>query len=182
MRPSTSTGVEGPARDVLPAIIEQRAHPSPFAACNKDVADVQRAALDEHGCNRTAPALEFGLEHDPLGGAIRVGPEIEQLGLQQNRLLELVEVGLFERRDLDVEHLAAELLDDQLVLQQLLPHALGLRIRLVHLVDGDDDRHLRRLGVTDRFDSLFHDAVIGGYDEHHDSVTLAPRARIAVNA
>ena len=81
--------------DVLPAIVEQCAHASPFAARDKDVADPQRAALDEHGCNRTAPPLEFGFEHDPLGGTVRVGPQVEQLGLQQNQLLELVEVGLF---------------------------------------------------------------------------------------
>ena len=111
---------------VLPAIVDQRAHPAPLAAGNKDVADLQRAALDQHGRNRAAAALELCLEHDALGGAVRVGLEVEQLGLQQDRLLELVEVGLLERRDLDVEHLAAELLDDELVLQQLLPHALGL--------------------------------------------------------
>ena len=44
----------------------------------------------------------------------------------------------------------------------------GLRIRPVHLVDGDDDRHLRRLGVADRLDRLLHDAVIGGDDQHDD--------------
>ena len=72
------------------------------------------------------------------------------------------------RRDLDVEHLAAEFLDDELVLQQLLPHPLGLGVGPVHLVDGDDDRHLGRLGVADRLDRLLHDAVVGGDDQHDD--------------
>ncbi len=73
-----------------------------------------------------AAALELGLEHDAFGRAVRIGLEIEQLGLQQDRLFELVEIGLLERRDFDVEHLAAELFDDDLVLQQFLAHPLGL--------------------------------------------------------
>ncbi len=71
-------------------------------------------------------------------------------------------------RDLDVEDVAAELLDDELVLQQLLADAVGVGVGLVHLVDGDDDRHLRRLGVADRLDRLLLDAVIAGDDEDDD--------------
>ena len=149
-------------------IVDQRAHPAPFAAGDKNVADAQRAALDEHGGDRAAAALDLGLEDDAFGRAVRIGFQIEQLGLQQDRLFEAVEIGLFQRRDLDVENLAAELFDDDLVLQQFLPHPLGPRILFVHLVDGDDDRRLRRLGVADRLDRLLHDAVIGGDHQHHD--------------
>ena len=38
----------------------------------------------------------------------------------------------------------------------------------VDLVDRDDDRHIRRLGVRDRFQRLRLDAVIGGDNEHRD--------------
>ena len=54
------------------------------------------------------------------------------------------------------------------MLQQLLADALGSRVRPVDLVDGDDDRRLRRLGMADRLDRLLHDAVIGRDDQHHD--------------
>ena len=122
------------------------------------------------------PRSSLASMHDALGGAIRIGLEVEQLGLQQDRLLELVEIGLLDRRDLDVEHLAAEFLDHQLVLQQFLAHPLGLGVGPVHLVDRDDDRHLRRLGVADRLDRLLHDAVIGG-DHQHDDVGDVGAAR-----
>ena len=114
------------------------------------------------------PRSSLRFEHDAFGRAVRVGLEIEELGLQQDRFLELVEIGLLQRRDFDVEHLAAELLDDDLVLQQFLAHPLGLGVGPVDLVDRDDDRHLRRLGVADRLDRLLHDAVIGGDDQHDD--------------
>ena len=68
------------------------------------------------------------------------------------------------------------LLDHDLVLQQLLAHAVGLGVGLVHLVDGDDDRHLRRLGMADRLDRLLLDAVIGR-DHQHDDVGDVGAAR-----
>ena len=65
--------------------------------------------------------------------------------------------------------LAAQIFDLDLVLQQfgLHPHRIG--VALVDLVDRDDDRHARRLGVGDGFDRLRHDAVVGG-DHQHDEV------------
>ena len=72
------------------------------------------------------------------------------------------------RRDVDVDGLAAPLLGDEAVLGELLADALGLRVRLVDLVDRDDDRDLGVLGVVDRLDRLRHDAVVGRDDEDDD--------------
>ncbi len=54
------------------------------------------------------------------------------------------------------------------MLQQFLHNALRIGLRLVDLVDGDDDRGLGRLGVADRFDRLRHDAVVGRHHENDD--------------
>ena len=54
------------------------------------------------------------------------------------------------------------------MLQQLGADAVGIHIGLIHLVDGHDDRHFRRLGVVDGFDGLRHDAVITGHHEDDD--------------
>ena len=59
-------------------------------------------------------------------------------------------------------------LDEDLVLEKLGAHALRIGVRLVDLVDGDDDRHLGRLGVIDRLDGLRHDAVVGGHHQDDD--------------
>ena len=83
-------------------------------------------------------------------------------------LEQLVEIGLLGGRDFDVDHVAAQRFDLDLVLQQFGAHALRLGVRLVDLVDGDDHRHLRRLGVMDRLDRLRHDAVVGRNHQHHD--------------
>ena len=53
-------------------------------------------------------------------------------------------------------------------LGQLTPHVIGIRARLVDLVDRDDDRHVRGLCVIDRLARLRHDAVVGRDDENND--------------
>ena len=46
--------------------------------------------------------------------------------------------------------------------------AVGIRVGEVHLVDRDDDRHVRGARVRDRLLRLRHHAVVGGDDEHRD--------------
>ena len=46
----------------------ERAHAAPFGAGHHDVADMQRAALHQHGCDRAAAAVELGLDHGAFGG------------------------------------------------------------------------------------------------------------------
>ena len=105
----------------------------------------------------------------PSAGRRRIGLEVEDFGLQADHFQKLVDIGLLGGGDFDVDDVAAERFDLDLVLQQVVAHARRIGVRLVHLVDGDDDRNLGRLGVMDRFHRLRHDAVIGG-DHQHDDV------------
>ena len=73
--------VDGVAR-----VGDQRAHAAPFGAGHHDVADVQRAALDQHGRDRAAAAIELRLDHGAFGGAVRIGLEVEDFGLQRDGL------------------------------------------------------------------------------------------------
>jgi len=55
---------------------------------------VERAALDQHGRDRAAAAVELGLDHGALGGATFVGLEIQNLGLQPDHFEQAVDVSL----------------------------------------------------------------------------------------
>src|SRR5579872_479862 len=155
--------------DGLAAIVDQGAYAAPFAAGDEDIAGLERAALDQHRRHRAAATFELGLDHAAFGRTIRIGLEVEHFGLQQNDFLELLEVGLLGRRNLDVEDVATQMLEHDFVLQQVLAHAVGLGVRLVDLVDGDDHRHFGFAGVADGLDRLFLDAVVGR-DHQHDDV------------
>ena len=94
--------------------------------------------------------------------------QVQQLGLQADRLEQLVDARPLQGRNLDLERLARHALDDDLVLQQVRAHAIGIGVRLVDLVDGHDHRHAGGLGVVDGLHRLRHDAVVGGHHQHHD--------------
>ena len=101
---------------------------------------------------------------------------------EQDHLEQQIDVGLLPRRHFDGDRLAAPFFRHQAELGQLALDPFGLRVRLVDLVDRDDDRHVRRLRVIDRFPRLRHDAVVGGHDQHDDVGDLGAAARISVNA
>ena len=118
-----------------------RPHPAPLRTGDDDIANAERAALDQHGGHCAAAPVHLGLDHDALGSAIRVGGELQQLRLEQDRLLQPVEVEFLGRRYLDREHVAAHRLGHDFVLEQVLAHPPGIGVGPVHLVDGDEDRH-----------------------------------------
>ncbi len=98
-----------------------------------------------------------------------VGPQVERgVGGQDDRLEQLVDVRPLLGRDVDEHRVAAVLLGDEAVLGQLLPDLGRVGALEVDLVDGDDDRHLRRLGVVQGLDGLWHHAVVGRHDEDRD--------------
>src|SRR6185437_14066916 len=55
------------------------------------VAQLQRPVLDEDGRDGAARAIEAGLDHVSLGQLVRVGLEVEHLGLNREVLQELVD-------------------------------------------------------------------------------------------
>jgi hypothetical protein len=63
------------------------------------VADVERAVLDEHRGDRTLARIELGLDDGARGAARRVRLEVEDLGLQDDLLEQLVDVRALLRRD-----------------------------------------------------------------------------------
>ena len=63
---------------------------------------------------------------------------------------------------------AAELLEHDVVLQEVLLDLLHVGGGQIDLVDGDDHRHAGVPGVADGLDRLRHDLVVGRDDEHHD--------------
>ena len=115
-----------------------------------------------------ATLVQLGLDDRADRRPLGVRLELLEVGDQQDHLDQRVEAHPGLGRDRHDRHVAAVLLDDDAGLGQLGLHALRVRIRLVDLVEGDDDRHLGRLGVADRLERLGHDPVVGRHDHHGD--------------
>ena len=156
------------ARHLLAELVDQRAHAAIGRAGDDEVADVQRAALNQRRADRPAAALELGFDDHAFRGAVRIGGQLQHFGLKRDRLQQLVEAGPLQRRDLDLQRIAAEALDHDLVAEQLGADALRIGALFVDLVDGDDHRHAGGLGVIDGLDRLRLHAVIGRHHQHDD--------------
>ena len=170
LSPSTSIGVEGPASSlVLAALVDQRAHPAPFAAGDEDVADIAACraapARSRPGRGRARAWLRARRPRRcgsgwPSGRAAR--PAAGSLPASLSRLV-------FFSADTSTSSTSPPSSSTtSSCCSSSWRTRSGLRVGPVHLVDRDDDRHLGRLGVADRLDGLLHDAVIGGDDQHDD--------------
>ena len=162
-------GARGPGLlDALAPVVLERADAAERLADDDDVADLERAGLDERGRDRAAALVELRLDDRADRRSLRVRLELLEVGDEQDHLDQLVEPDARLRRDRHERHVAAVLLDDDAGLGQLGLDPVGVRVRLVDLVEGDDDRHLGRLRVADRLERLGHDAVIGRDDDDRD--------------
>ena len=109
--------------------------------------------------------------------------QLLEIGHQQDRVEQLVEVGArLGARRRRTRPSPPHSVGHEPVLHQLLANAGGVGLRLVDLVDRDDDRHARRLRVVDRLDRLRHHPVVGRDHQDHDVGHLRAAGRIAVNA
>src|SRR6059036_1644700 len=156
------------ALDLLAARVDQRADSARVCADDDRVSLLQGAVLDQHGRDGASPAVQPALDDHAPGCTVRVGFELQDLGLERGHLEELVDARPLLRRRRDVDRLAPPLLRDEAMVGQLTLDALGIGLGLVDLVHDDEDRHVRRSRVVDRLDGLRHDAVVGGHHEDDD--------------
>src|SRR6516165_1448178 len=146
-------------RDRGTVLVEQRPDPAERVATDYRGADVQRAALHQHGRHRAAALVQVRLDRDALRVLVGVGPQVQlRVGGQDDRLQQGVDARALPGRDVHEQGGAAELLGHQAILGELGAHPGRVRSLLVDLVDRHDDRHRRRLGVVERLGGLRLDA------------------------
>ena len=125
--------------------------------------------MHEHRRDRPAPDVEPRLDHDArrVGAGVRAQVELG-VGDEEDLLEQVAEVLLLLRGDGRELRRAAPVLRLEALGGELALHAVDVRVGHVHLVHGDDDRHLGGARVRDRLLRLRHDAVVGRDDEHRD--------------
>src|SRR6185312_7208024 len=152
----------------LALVVDQRPDLTVGRTDDDDVARPQRPVLNQDGRNGTMPAVERGFDDDSGRAPIPVGLEIFDVRLEQHGFQQRIDAVARARGDRNHFDLTAPLDGLEPLVDELLHDAIRIGVRLVHLVDRDDDRHFGRANVADRFDRLRHDAVVGRDDEHRD--------------
>ena len=141
-------------------MIHHRTHTTDRRARNDDVAAVERTVLNQYRCNRTFALVELRLNDNTLRAAVRVRLQILHVGNQQNAFQQIINALVLQSRDGNADHVAAPFLGNKTVLGQLGLDGVGVRTRLIHLVDGNDNVNARRFRMVDRFNGLRHHAVV----------------------
>ena len=152
--------------DGAAAVIGHHTHTTHGGTGHDHVAALERAVLHQQRRHRASALVQTRFDHDAARGTVGVGLELLHFRHKQNGLQELVDIHMCLGGDGHADRVAAPLFGNQLVLGQLLHDAVDRRAFLIHLVDRHDDRNACRLGMVDRLDRLWHDAVVGRNDQH----------------
>ena len=148
------------------AIVEHGAHAAKDVAHDKVIPGAQGAVLHQHGSHGAAAAVQLGFQHHARSGTVGVRLDLLEIGHQADHFHQQIQVGLLLGRDVHEDRASAPVLGHQAAVGQLLLDPVGQGVGFVDLVDGHNQRHVRRLGVVDGFQRLGHHAVVGGYDQH----------------
>ena len=100
-------------------VVLHRPDLAPLRPGDDRVADVQGAALDEHGGDRAAAGVEVRLDHRARCRRVGIRLELLDLGQQQDALEQLVEVLVRLRRDVDEDRVAAPVLGVEALAREL---------------------------------------------------------------
>ena len=183
-RPSTCTGVDGPASLTSDAVSSIRARTRPQAAPatigspSRRVPPSTRIVATGPGPHRGWPRARHP---SPARGLAAMGSS-SMSATTSSVLEQVVDAQALQRRHLDDDRVATPSPRDQPLLGELREDALRIGVVLVDLVDGDHDGHLGGAGVVDRLDRLGHHAVVGRHDQHDDVGRLGPAGAHAVKA
>ncbi len=118
--------------------------------------------------HRAAAGVKLGLDHGARTRRVGVGPQLLELGDQEDHVEQVVEALVGLGGDVAVDGLPSPLLRSEPVGGQLVADPLRGGSLLVDLVDRDQHRHIGGAGVVDRLFGLRHHPVIGGDNDDGD--------------
>ena len=152
----------------LAAIVEHRAHAAGGHTGDNVIAHMKRTVLKQHRSQRAAVLIQLGLDDHAARHAVGIGAKLHHVGLQQNHFQQVVHALAGQSADGGHDGIATPLFGHQVVRGQILLYAVRISAFLIHLIDGNNDRHASRAGMVDGFNSLGHHAIIGGNHQHSD--------------
>ena len=148
-------GLDGSA-----AIVGHSADTSHRSTGDDHVALLQGTVLHQQGRYGAAALVETRLNDGAGSLTVGVGLQLAHFCGEDNHLQQLLHAHTGLCGNLAHDGVAAVFLGDQVVLHDLLLDPLRVCAGQIHLVDGNDDRDLRSLGMVDGLHGLGHDAVV----------------------
>ena len=151
--------------NLLATLVEHGLDLAVEASAEDDVTHMESSVLDQDSGEVTAALVERRLDDCARSELVGICLELEQVGLKEDLLEELVHVESLLGRDLLALVLATPVLDEDVHLGELAADGIRHGTGLVYLVDGEDHRDVGGLCVVDGFYRLGHDCVVSRDDD-----------------
>ena len=125
--------------------------PAESPTAHDHITDLERAILDDDLGDHAAANLALCFETRAVRRPSRVGLQVMQLGHGHQRFEQLVNP--FAGRGAGLDHLGVPppLAGQQVTGRELLHHAIDVNAGQIRFVEGHNDWHVRRPGMTDGF-------------------------------
>lgn len=154
--------------DVIAAVIHHGTDFSVGRTADHGVANPQRTILNQYRGDRAAPFIEFCLDNNAAGIAIRIGLQLFHFGNQQNIFQQIIDTQLLLGRHGNHDGVTAVFFRNQSMLHEFLLDVIRICSGLIDLIDGYNNGNLGRFGMIDRLNRLGHNAVIGSHDKNRN--------------
>ena len=149
-------------------VVQHGADFSVAGTCRYKVAYMQGALLNQHRRHRALALVQLRLDHKTSGVPVRIRLQFLHIRREKDILQQILDTFTGLCGDRAADRCTAPVLRDQFVLDQFLLHAVHIGIRLVDLVDCDNDLDTCGLGMIDGFNGLRHDTVVSRHHQHGD--------------
>ena len=152
----------------FPQMVFHETHRRDGPPCQDRHARFQRAVPYDKRGGKSALLVAVCFYHEALCECSRVGLVFVHFGNEQNHIKKLIHASAVFCRDGRPRHIAPEFLEVYALLHDGTLCAFNIRIGLVYLIDGNDERDTGFTDLCERFQCLRFHTVVGGDDKYRD--------------
>ncbi|SSW84038.1 Uncharacterised protein [Klebsiella pneumoniae] len=152
----------------LTQFVTHRTNATVFETAQNDITFMQCTFTNQNGSNRATSFIQEGFDNRTARHTVTDGFQLQNFGLQQDRVQQFVDTGTRFRRHVYELAFAAPLFRQDTVLGKFVFNTIGIRFWLIDLVHCNHNRHTRCFRVLDSFDGLRHDAVVCSNNQNND--------------
>ena len=152
----------------LITLVEHRLDTSLMSSRQNDISHLQRTVLHQYGRYIATSLVQRRLDDRTNRTFFRIRFQIQQVGLQQDLLQQLLDTDTFLSGDLLTLVLTPPVFHQVIHIRQLLLDLLRISMWFIHLIDSKHNRYTRRHCMVDGLLCLRHHVIIRRYNNNRN--------------
>ena len=152
----------------LITLVEHRLDTSLMSSRQNDISHLQRTVLHQYGRYIATSLVQRRLDDRTNRTFFRIRFQIQQVGLQQYLLQQLLDTNTFLSGDLLTLVLTTPVFHQVIHIRQLLLDLLRVSMWLIDFINSENNRNTGSRSVINRLNRLRHHVIISGHDNNRD--------------